>query len=75
MEKENINLESVNKLLGTKRYTRSVADNYVFRRVLTGRIEGKYETIVNTYYNMFSFNWDDEKNIRIKQNPSIITFK
>jgi hypothetical protein len=71
MEKENEKLESADRLLGSKRNIRSVADNYLFRRILTGRVEGKYETTVNTYYNMFSFNWDDEKNIRSKQNPSI----
>ncbi len=73
MEKENIDTDyspSSPKLLGEKRVTRSTSDNYLFRRILTGKIEGKYETTANSYYNMFSFNWDDDKNIRARQNPS-----
>jgi hypothetical protein len=49
------------KLLGNKREIRAMKENYIFRRILTGKISGKYEEIANTFYHMLAFDWDDER--------------
>lgn len=51
---------SETSLLKRKRKT-SLLENYLFRRVFTGKIDGRYEEIANIYYNLMSFNWDDER--------------
>jgi hypothetical protein len=52
-----------------RRDSRSLRDNYIFRRILTGKVNGKYEATANNYYNMFAFNWDEEKLIRTRSHP------
>jgi len=46
---------------GRKKISKNVKDNYLFRRVLNGKTLGRYEEMANTYYNMMSFNWEDER--------------
>ena len=77
MEKEPINENinnSENKLLGTKRYINALSENIVFRKVLTNNSSGKYENMANSYRNIFSFNWDDEKITKLKYSPRINYF-
>jgi hypothetical protein len=72
MERENIDRDeytSSDRFLGIKRESRSLKDNYIFRRILTGRVNGKYEAASNSYYNMFAFNWDDEKLVKTRSHP------
>ena len=71
-----IKLNSDIKFLGNKREASYLKDNFLFRRFFTGKILGKYEKISNDYYNLFSFNWEDEKISKAKINPrKIFSFK
>jgi len=55
------------KFLGHKRELKpSLKDNYLFRRIINGKIEGNYEAMANIYYNLMSFDWDEEKLNKIR---------
>jgi hypothetical protein len=58
------------KFLGVKRNSSSLSDNFIFRRILTGKTGGQYEKVSNDYYNMLSFDWEDEKLSKFKTHPS-----
>ncbi len=53
--------EKNDRFTGRKRNSKNVKDNYLFRRVLNGKTLGRYEEMANSYYNMMSFNWEDER--------------
>lgn len=63
------------KLLGVKRSSRSLRDNYLFRRLLSGKLLGKYEKLADSYFHMMSFNWEEERLVKMKSNMSTNTFK
>ena len=72
MERENTERDeytNIDKISPNKKESKSIRDNYIFRRILTGKVNGNYETTSNTYYNMFAFNWDDEKLIKTRSHP------
>jgi hypothetical protein len=62
------------KLLGNKRESKPLRENYLFRRILTGKVEGKYENLSNTFYNMMAFDWDEEKISKLRSNISKFIF-
>ena len=67
MESEN-KTASETKLLGNKRDTNNLKDNFIFRRFLTGKVCGTYEQFSTDFINLFSFDWDDEKLSKAKLN-------
>lgn len=58
------------RLLGNKRECRALRDNYIFRRVMTGKVSGKYEKLANIYYCMMDIDWEYEKIGKYKTNIS-----
>jgi hypothetical protein len=52
------------RFIGRKRNSKNVKENYLFRRVLNGKTNGRYEEMANSYYNMMAFNWEDERLLR-----------
>jgi len=73
MESEN-KTNSENKFLGNKRELNYLKDNLIFRRVLTGKIDGTYEEISTDFINIFSFDWEDEKLLKSKLSLCKILF-
>jgi hypothetical protein len=76
-ENKLINLKgtkSDEEFLHRKRNIRNLKENYLFRRVLSGKIDGRYESTANTYYNMMAFDWDDEKLARNRTSISKIRY-
>jgi len=54
-----------------KRREYTSKNNLIFRRFLKGSIPlGKYEEVSNIFQKMFSYNWDDEKLLRLKSHTS-----
>ena len=58
------------KLLGHKRGSKVLKENYLVRRILSGRIAGKYEHLANSFYSMMAFDWDEEKIGKLRSNIS-----
>jgi hypothetical protein len=58
------------KFLGLKRESQPVKDNYLFRRLTTGNVSGRYEKLADTYLNMMAFDWEEEKIAKLRTNPS-----
>ena len=57
------------KNIGVKRDSKLISNNFIFRRIQNGLIEGVYEENANLYQNLNSFNWDDERLAKLKANP------
>ena len=66
----NLRAEKEDKFLGNKRDIRPLRENFLYRRLLTGRFSGKYETLSNTFFNMMAFNWEEEKIAKLRSNIS-----
>ena len=62
-------ISSEKKLLGTKRNSSGLSENFIFRNALTNNIVGNYEKISSIYRNIFSFDWEDEKISKLKCSP------
>jgi hypothetical protein len=58
--------------LRNKRNFKSLKENYLYRRIFSGKIAGKYEENANSFYNMLAFDWEDEKLNKHKSNISNI---
>ena len=72
MDKNLLSEESTSsekKLLGTKRNSSGLSENFIFRKALTNNISGNYEKISSIYRNIFSFDWEDEKISKLKSSP------
>jgi hypothetical protein len=65
----NLSIDRNNSLIGKKRIN-DLSSNYLFRRISTGVLSGEYEINSNKYYNLFSFNWLDEKYVKPSYHPS-----
>jgi hypothetical protein len=57
-------------LLGRKRKADIPSTNLLYKRFLTGEIDGEYEKHAIRVCNMFSFDWDDEKYVKPINDPS-----
>ena len=57
------------KFIGNKREASYLKDNFLFRRILSVKVLGKYEEISNYYFNLLSFNWEEDKICKNKLNP------
>lgn len=64
----NLRAEKDEKFLGNKRDLRNLRDNFLSRRLLTGKFSGAYENLSNTFFNMMAFNWDEEKISKLRTN-------
>ena len=65
----NLSIDHNSSLIGKKRIN-DLSSNYIFRRFSTGVLSGEYEINSNKYYNLFSFNWQDEKYVKPSYHPS-----
>jgi hypothetical protein len=61
-----------NNFLGRKREAGDISTNLIFRKSLTGTLEGEYENTFNNFRGLCSFDWEDEKIVKNKQHPSKI---
>lgn len=66
------NREFTTRLLGKKRDGKDLSNNFIFRPLISGIVEGDYEKVANLYKHLYSFNWDDEKIVKNKHHPSKI---
>ncbi len=66
----NLRAEKEDKFLGSKRDVKALRENFLYRRLLTGKFSGKYENLSNIFYNMMAFNWEDEKIVKLRSNIS-----
>lgn len=57
------------KLLGIKRKSDNISDNFVFRSILSDKLKDEYEEVAQNYKNVYSFNWDDSTIVRDKLHP------
>lgn len=58
--------EKNERLVGRKRNSKNLKENYLFRRVLNGKTLGRYEEMANSYYNLMAFNWEDERLVKYR---------
>jgi hypothetical protein len=58
------------KFLGLKREGPSLKENYLFRRLITGNVSGRYEKLADTFFNMMAFDWEEEKIAKLRSNVS-----
>ena len=56
-------------LLGRKRESALLSDNFIFRPSIDGVIKNEYEKVAHNFKNMFAFNWEDEKIVKEKLRP------
>jgi hypothetical protein len=58
------------KFLGLKRENPPLKENYLFRRLTTGNVSGRYEKLADTYLNMMAFDWEEEKIAKLRSSAS-----